>query len=169
MKPARRRQRGASALEFALVGIPVIFFLISLFETARGMWTYHTLAYAVREGTRYAAMHGQGCNPPNTCQATVRQLVTVIKSAGVGIDATTTTATFTPASGSATSGTLANLSSNATVFPPSAANASGQVVQISLVYPFRSILAMFWPGAGPTFGGAKVFNLSASSAEPIQF
>jgi hypothetical protein len=41
------RTRGASSLEFALVGIPILFVLISSFEM------YHTLAYAIKEGSRY--------------------------------------------------------------------------------------------------------------------
>jgi hypothetical protein len=38
------------------------------------MWTYHTLAYAVKEGTRYASVHGKGCEAPNTCTKTVAQI-----------------------------------------------------------------------------------------------
>jgi Flp pilus assembly protein TadG len=60
-------RKGSTALEFALVGIPLLFILFSLFEAARGMWTYQMMAYAVREGTRYAAMHGKGWASPNTC------------------------------------------------------------------------------------------------------
>src|SRR5215471_18790761 len=59
MTGRRNRQRGGSSLiEFTLVGIPIIFVLISTFEMSRGMWLYHTLAYAAREGTRYAIVHG---------------------------------------------------------------------------------------------------------------
>jgi hypothetical protein len=65
-------------LEFVLIGIPVIFVLISIFEIARGMWTYHTMAYAVREGVRYASVHGKGCASPNTCQVTIGQITSVI-------------------------------------------------------------------------------------------
>jgi Flp pilus assembly protein TadG len=39
----KRTRRGSSILEFVLVGIPIIFVLISLFEISRGMWTYHTM------------------------------------------------------------------------------------------------------------------------------
>jgi TadE-like protein len=57
------RRRGNATIEFTLVGIPLLCVLISTFEMARGMWLYHTLAYAVKEGTRYAAVRGQ--NSPN--------------------------------------------------------------------------------------------------------
>jgi Flp pilus assembly protein TadG len=63
----RNRRRGSSTLEFTLVGIPIIFVLISTFEMARGMWNYHTIAYAVKEGTRFASVHGIDCSTaPNT-------------------------------------------------------------------------------------------------------
>jgi hypothetical protein len=60
---ARGRRRGNATIEFTLVGIPLLCVLISTFEMARGMWLYHTLAYAVKEGARYAAVRGQ--NSPN--------------------------------------------------------------------------------------------------------
>ena len=46
-----RGRTGSTLIEFTLVGIPLIFVLISTFEMARGMWNYQTLAYAVRAGT----------------------------------------------------------------------------------------------------------------------
>jgi len=74
-------------IEFTLVGIPMIFLLISIFEISRAMWNYHTLAFAIREGTRYAAVHGSGCSadPRATpCQATVAQVAQRIQDAGIG-------------------------------------------------------------------------------------
>jgi Flp pilus assembly protein TadG len=160
-----RKERGSAMLEFTLVGILLLFVLISTFEIARGMWTYHTLAYAAREGTRYASMHGKGCASPNTCQITVGQIASLIESAGPGMDPNNTTLTLTPASGSATSDTIANLLSNSTTWPPAAASAPGKNVQISLNYPFQTFLAILWqPGAG-----SQVFHLAASSEEPIQY
>jgi Flp pilus assembly protein TadG len=163
------KQRGSTMLEFVLVGIPMIFIFISIFEIARGMWTYHTLAYAVREGARYAAMHGSGCASPNTCQVTIGQITGVIKSAGVGLDANSVIATFTPASGSASSDTIKNQLSNSTVWPPSGANAAGQYVTVSLKYPFRTFLAIFWAGDGAPLNDSGLFYLPATSTERIQF
>src|SRR6266705_3011910 len=93
----KRTRRGSSILEFVLVGIPIIFVLISLFEISRGMWTYHTMAYAVREGVRYATVHGKGCASPNTCQVTIGNITSQIKAAGIGLDPGAVTLTFTPA------------------------------------------------------------------------
>jgi len=162
------RRRGATALEFTLVGIPTIFVLISLFEAARGMWTYEMLAYAVREGTRYAAMHGQGCASPNACQVTVGQLASYVQTAGPLIDPISTL-TFTTASGSTINGAMSTLKTNTTIWPPAGANAPGQNVKISIKYPFQTILAIFWAGAGPPLNNSQTFYLGASSTEPIQF
>jgi hypothetical protein len=151
-------------LEVALVGIPVIFSVISVFELARGMWNYQNIAYAVREGIRYATIHGRGCSSPNSCTVTIANITSVMRSAAVGIDPASVTLTFTPASGSATTGTMATLLTNTTTWPPSSANAPGLNVQISAAYSFRTFLAILW-----LRGRGQTFSLNASSTEPIQF
>jgi len=156
-------------LEFVLTGIPMIFILLSIFEIARGMWTYETLAYAVREGVRYSIMHGKGCASPNTCQVTIGTITSVIKTAGVGLDASSVSVTFTPASGSASTDTITNQLTNTTIWPPSSSNAPGQLVKISLKYRFQTFLAVFWVGAGAPLNDSGSFYLPASSTEPIQF
>ena len=165
---SRRKRRGSAMVEFVLAGIPVIFILISIFELSRGMWTYHTMAYAVREGVRYAAVHGKGCATPNTCQVTIGQITSVIKAAGTGLPPSTTVVTFTPASGSASSATMTSQLTSTTLWPPPAANAPGQNIKIKVTYPFRTFLAVFWTGAGGV-NYSGVFNLGASSSAPIQF
>src|SRR5215831_11346653 len=46
-KMRRQFQRGATTVEMTLVGIPLMFVLVSIFEMSRGMWVYHTVANAV--------------------------------------------------------------------------------------------------------------------------
>jgi Flp pilus assembly protein TadG len=159
-------------LEFTLIGIGLIFALISFFEMARGMWTYQNLAYAVREAARYAAVHGKDCASPNTCRVSVGQIVGVLQSAGVGLDPNQTTVTLTSASGATTNGTVTSLLSNSTNWPPSTPAtdyADGQPVKIKASYPFQTVLAMFWPGAGGPLNDSQTFNLAASSTELIQY
>lgn len=165
---ARKNKRGSTMLEFVLVGIPVIFIILSIVEISRGMWAYHTLAYAVREGVRYSVMHGKDCASPNTCQVTIGQIAGVIEGAAAGLDPNAVTLTFTPASGSASTGTMANQAASATTWPPSTANADGQSVKISAVYPFHTFLAIFWAGAH-SVADSGTFYLPASSTEQIQF
>jgi hypothetical protein len=147
----------------------MIFILISIFEMARGMWTYQTLAYSVREGVRYAIMHGKGCASPNTCQVTIGNITGVIQSAGVGLDPNAVYVTFTPASGSASTDTMTNQLASTTTWPPSGANTPGQTVAISAKYRFKTILAVFWAGAGRPLNDSGSFYLPASSSEAIQY
>jgi len=168
----KTRRRGNSLLEFTLVGIPLIFVLVSTIELARGMWIYHTIGYAVKEGTRYAVVHGQNCTkPPNSCSVTIGNIAGVIHSAGVGLDSGTLSLTFTDAGGTATTCTLkdciANYTTNA--WPPSTENAPGLKLKISGSYAFNSVIAMFWPGAGHPVSGLATLDLWASSRESIQF
>jgi Flp pilus assembly protein TadG len=168
----RRRKngrKGSTILEFVLVGIPIIFIFICIFEMSRGMWNYHSIAFGVREGSRYAAMHGVDCASPHTCQVSIGTITGVIRSNAPGIDPATVTLTFTPSSGTATSGTMSSLASSTTTFPPTGANAQGQNVKISANYAFQSILAVFWVGAGRGANYSGTFNLYTSSSEPIQF
>ncbi len=161
-------RRGATALEFTLAGIPLMFILFSIFEGARGMWTYEMMSYAVREGTRYASMHGKDCASPNSCQITVGQIASYIQAAGPLLSSSTTL-TLTPSTGSATTGTISSLASNSAIWPSSTANAPGQTVKIAASYPFQTILAIFWTGSGPPLNDSKTFTLRASSAEAIQY
>jgi Flp pilus assembly protein TadG len=139
---------GTSLVEFTLVGIPMIFLLISTFEIARGMWTYHTLAYAVKEGTRYASVHGKTCEvAPNTCQVTVAQVAQHTSDAAAGLLPANLTLTFTSTAGTITC-TVANCLSNTSNWPPDPANAQGSDIEIDGTYPFQWAIAMFWPERG---------------------
>jgi len=57
-------EQGAQALvEFALV-LPIFLLVITgLIDVARAVWEENTLAYAAREGSRYAIVHGSAGNP----------------------------------------------------------------------------------------------------------
>jgi hypothetical protein len=168
---SRRRRRGNTLLEFTLVGIPMIFVIISTFELARGMWLYHTLAYAIKSGTRYSIVHGQNCTlGSNTCAVSIRDIAGVIQSAGTGLPSDSLALTFTPANGSATTCTLSTcIASYTNMWPPAGANAVGLKVKISAVMPFQSMIVMFWPGAGKPINDTGTLNLTADSSESILY
>lgn len=165
-----RREKGSVTLEFTLVGIPLIFALISTVEMSRGMWLYHTQAYAVNAGARYAVVHGEGCTTGgNSCGATVGSIATTVANAGVGLIAADWNVTLYSASGAHTQtcNPLSSCFGNNTAWPPSPDNAEGKGIAISGSYPFKSALAMFFPGTRPTEFGA--FNLPAYAQHLIQF
>jgi Flp pilus assembly protein TadG len=156
-------------IEFTLVGIPMIFLLISTFEISRGMWNYHTLAFAIREGTRYAVVHGAGCStdPRNSCQATVAQVAQRIQNAAIGLDPAQLDLTFT-SSGNSIKCTLNTCLATAANWPEAPNNTPGNAIAISGSLPFQSALAMFWPGAGKGINMPTAY-LTAGSSDIIQF
>jgi len=165
----RSRQRGNSLIEFTLVGIPMIFLLISTFEMARGMWIYHTLVNAAKVGTRYASVHGQLCGTsPNNCLVTVAQVAAQVQNAGVGLDPTQLNLTFTTQGTTGVVCTLNNCLTNHATCPDPAGNAVGNTIEIDATYPFTSVISMFWPGGGSTHPLGTI-NLPASAKERIKF
>jgi Flp pilus assembly protein TadG len=162
-------ERGSAIVEMTLVGIPMIFVLISVFEIARGMWAYDTLAYAVRETSRYAIVHGQNCSvSPNSCAITVANLASRLLNAGVGLPSDQLNATFGSLSDNVTCNPVSSCLSNNAVFPSSGGNSVGNPVTVLATYRFSSAISMFWPGAGRPIVFAPV-NLPASSTDYIQF
>ncbi len=173
----KRGERGQSLIEFTLVGIPLIFVLISIFEISRGMWIYTTLDHAVKEGVRYAIVHGVNCSKngnscqvnlgpsQNKCNNTVSTIAEVIQCNAVGLDQTHTRVTFI-----SSQGTLGPYSLNAvpaTPWPPANGNQPGQPIEIDMTTTFNSAIALLWPGAKPVSFAAGTFG--ASSSDQIQF
>jgi len=188
MSNFRRRSLGNATIEFTLVGIPLVFVLISTMEMARGMWIYHTLAHAIKEGTRYAAARGENTLTP----ASFQNVCKVISEAGTGLVPDDLTLTFYSAGNvPGTRMSATDCLANSTRWPPGynvtdpwpptinpvpVDNQPGQTIMISGLYPFVSAISMFWPGAGAgtTFQplsckGAGTLCLPASSQDVMQF
>ncbi len=142
---------------------------------------YTTLAHAVRDGTRYAIVHGSGCeqNPAdstsNNCQVTVADVARRIQNAAVGLDENQLTLTFSLGNGSAGPVTalppclLKDCLLNTSIWPADPVNMAGvSYVQIAGVIPFQSAISMLWPGVP---GGIifPTYNLPAISRDEIQF
>ena len=173
---ARRRNRGGnSLLEFTLVGIPLMFVLISIFEMSRGMWIYHSLAHAVKEGTRYTAVRGQNYVRLTGTTVTYRQVCNDIVASAPGLIANQLSLTFTSFSGS--NGPYTADSCPATAWPPVGVdgngndlidNQPGEPVSISATYPFQSAISMFWPGKTK---GIQIptINFPSAATEVMQF
>ncbi len=68
------RGRGQSAVEFALAFPVVVLLILGLVDLGRLMWAYQSLAHAVREGARYAIVHGSA-SPQPADQAAIRDVV----------------------------------------------------------------------------------------------
>jgi hypothetical protein len=168
-----KSQRGSAFIEMTLVGIPMIFVLISTVEVSRGMWIYSTLSFAAREASRYISVHGQNCQTaPNTCALHQVDLGVFINNAATGLIPDDVTVKLTNPAQNFTC-TLRKLLNNNCVdagvlIPPAGGSGVGSPIGITLTYPFPNAISMFWPGAGRgTVVGA--ITLSASSQDQIQY
>jgi Flp pilus assembly protein TadG len=162
-----RTDAGESVLEFAIIGPCLLLLTLTLFQICLIMWQYETLAFAVREGARYAATHGQGCSyTGNSCSVTVSSVAHQIATAATGLDPNVLKVTLTPSTGTGvTCNPLNSCYSNATTWPPSTANTEGtSTVTIAATYPMN--LFFVHPQG---FVGSSSGNLQASSQQVIQF
>ena len=102
----RDDDRGQSLVEFALL-LPLMLLIITgLFDVARAVWEENTLAYAAREGTRYAIVHGTNgfpaadtsdpgnptCSPGDLVICT--NIPNVVRQAAIGVPNITVTVTY---------------------------------------------------------------------------
>ncbi|HZP97307.1 MAG TPA: TadE family protein [Candidatus Limnocylindria bacterium] len=82
----RSDESGQSLIEFALV-LPLLLLIITgLFDVARATWQENTLAYAAREGTRYAIVHGSASLDGTIVHPGYDQpVVDAVRNAAVGV------------------------------------------------------------------------------------
>jgi Flp pilus assembly protein TadG len=165
----RRNEKGNTLVEFTLVGIPLVLIFISLIEICIAMWSYHTLAYAVREGARYASTKGQGCTyAGNSCSVTVGTVAQQIATAATALVPGQLNVTLTSLGGSVTCNPITSCYSNTAIWPPSSGNIPGSVISVSGSYPVQTgLVMMFFPGTGAS--QLNSVTLPASSQQVIQF
>jgi hypothetical protein len=155
----RSSRAGSAQLEFALCAIFVIFLLISIVDMARGLWINHTLAEAVRDGTRYAIVKGRKYVNPNNDQrlpgARLQNTLNVVRRGAIGLDPNLLELRF-EAEGSAP--ILCNpgcsVDPASTNWPPDGAvSDKGHEIGIRARYPYNSLVVMYFPGGqGVRFG-----------------
>jgi len=75
-----RRRRGSSMVEFALIWVAFLLMILGLIEGALAVWSYNTLAHSVRQGARYASVHGSA-NPVSSIL-----IENVVRNNAVGLD-----------------------------------------------------------------------------------
>ena len=94
MRPfaSNRHRRGNATLEFPLVIIPFLFFVLGIFEASLAVWTHQSLSHAVRQGVRYASVHGS--NSP----VTQDDIQSVVRGNSVGMfrDSINVTVAYSP-------------------------------------------------------------------------
>ena len=168
MRSRKHREKGQSLIEFTLVGIPLIFAIISIVEVSRGMWAYHSLCYAMNEATRFVATKGKGCSfGTNSCAVTVGGIAQQIANTAA-LPPSDLNVTLYSASGNVPCNPISACYNDNTTWPPNGDNAPGTDIKVAGQYTFVSALGMFWPGAGrgENFG---TFYFPAYSRQQMQF
>lgn len=98
---ARRDERGQALVEFALILPVFLLIVLGILEVARAVWQENTLAYAAREGTRYAIVHGAGSESPSGPGASTytapdqdTAVGDVVRRAAIGVPSITVSVTW---------------------------------------------------------------------------
>lgn len=91
----RTDEAGQSLIEFALVLPLLLLIMTGLFDVARATWQENTLAYAAREGTRYAIVHGSASVDGTVAYPGNEQpVIDVVRAAAVGVPNVSVTVTW---------------------------------------------------------------------------
>lgn len=162
---AQHSRGGSAIVEFTLVAIPLLFLILFAFEFGRAIWSYHTLAGAVKIATRYMIVRGARCSEVSaSCSPTVNDVAWRIRYAGRGLDPSAIKVTLQSGSKTHSCTPLTTCLGDSSPWPPPGDNAVGLPVLIEAAYDYQSALTFFWPGQSDA-----AFTLVASSRETIQF
>ena len=81
----RKRQRGAAAVEFALIA-PLLFLLLFVaMDFCVSLWVNLTMQYAVREGARYAVTGQSNLDPNASSQKRYLAVIQEIRNSSMGL------------------------------------------------------------------------------------
>jgi Flp pilus assembly protein TadG len=121
--------RGQTLLEFSIVALLSVILLLSIVEISRMALVYTTIANAARAGARYSIVHGgtrtgSGVDGPSGPAPNPTQVVTVIRNF-------------------ASAGLLTTANLIVTVNYPGASNAPGQLVSVTVIYPYDPLTTYF--------------------------
>jgi hypothetical protein len=137
-------ERGSVLLEFGLVIVLLATFLFGIIDFGRALYTYHFVANAAREATRYASVHGSASCAPSGPPCTLPDVETYVKGitpAGISQDTVVATPTwlqYGPGSSAATA--------NGGCDPSNAGTNPGCIVQVQVTYPFKFIFPLLPTG-----------------------
>ena len=91
-----RGEQGQSLVEFALIVPLLLLVVLGLFDVARAVWQENTLAFAAREGSRYAIVHGAAATSPvpYCASCSPSAIVSAVQGAAIGVPNITVTVTY---------------------------------------------------------------------------
>jgi Flp pilus assembly protein TadG len=130
MKHARHQtddEQGSTLVETALSIVILLAFIFGIMETGFALYTYHFIAEAAREGTRYAIVRGSTCTGfASACPAATSDIQSYVKNLGFpGIDMSKMT--VSPTWSAYTSGSPCS---------PGFCNSPGNLITVTVNYNF---------------------------------
>jgi Flp pilus assembly protein TadG len=81
----REAQRGGALVEFAMIAPFMVIIFMSAIEFGYVMYLKHTVDYAARIGSRWAAVRGNVCSDSSVCPATAAEIQTYVRSVVPGL------------------------------------------------------------------------------------
>lgn len=90
---------GQAMVEFALILPLLLLVVLGVIEVSRAVWQENTLAYAAREGTRYAIVHGSAGDPV-AYPASHQPVIDAVRRAAIGVPNITVTVSWPDTKGS---------------------------------------------------------------------
>jgi Flp pilus assembly protein TadG len=137
----RRRSRGQSLVEFALV-VPIFLLILSgIFDFGMALYSRISIINAAREGARAAAVAADHTTIPTTAQS---RASAVVSGAGMTTSAPTTSIVVS---------CVAISSSGSCSFSSASGSKAGDAVEVAITYQYRSLFPLL-------FG--RTFTLGAS-------
>jgi len=167
---SRARRRGASLIEFTLVGVPAIIICTCVLTCAIDMWQLYTLSYAVDQTARYAALHGDTCSAgSNNCTITRADVATYFQNQAIALTPSSTTMILNDGSGAVTCSPVDSCPGSSNRFPAAGYNlpTTPNTVTVQATYPLINPIFMFWPGAHSV--SATRFTVGATSTQQVIF
>jgi len=85
----RRREAGATLVEFALVVMVLMVMVLGVVDFSRALYVYHFVDHAAKSATRWAAVNGYTCSQDGSCPygatgSQTNNVYTYVKDCGVG-------------------------------------------------------------------------------------
>jgi Flp pilus assembly protein TadG len=135
----KHTQRGASMVEFAISASALLLIMFGILEFARVMYTYHTVSNAARLGSRWAMVRGaNSCNGPiDHCSASATDIQNYVLSVVPMVDASSTTLPNCSQQGLCVTASWSNSSDPSTDCSSGGSNAVGNLVCVTVSYPFN--------------------------------
>jgi Flp pilus assembly protein TadG len=132
-RSAKKGEAGQAAVEFALMIVFIMLFLVGFLELVVVLYTYSVLADSAKEGVRYAVVHGSlssVCNGPGdtgvTCDTGAAGVIAAVNNyAGYSLHSTGAM-TVTPS------------------YPDSSSKPSSRV-RVVVSYPYQPFFGLGWP------------------------